>query len=397
MNVLDLKTFTWSKPHSVPPRYNHSATLVDRKLYIYAGKDESGKTVSDLFVVDLDSLKVLPQMGLSGEVALLKSQHFTEYIGNQQMMVFGKHGENEYGMWLLDLGTLHWKTLPRDRCFTDGVWNYFTACNADELSGGGINNQWEATIKGKDTSINLDGRQKLLLFLGNVDHERPQPYDHFKDMLLVNPEIMFLWQVPEAKLQDDFLSLLQEGQDWADYEIVSSTEEGSEPVKCHRAVLWSRWQHFRHLSRSGMREISKAQLRLPESRLVIETFVFFLYTDQLPDLIDAFVLTSLLVMGNLYLLPRLSKLCCRKLATGDFLTVETCASIFQAAVEAREEGLKALILEFMFRHHGAILRCRSLMNMSEQAWEEFLDHVPEDGVLVSPSKMTNTAATKLSS
>ncbi len=46
LSVLDLKSFTWSKFHGVPPRYNHSATLVGHKMYIYAGKDEHGNAVA---------------------------------------------------------------------------------------------------------------------------------------------------------------------------------------------------------------------------------------------------------------------------------------------------------------------------------------------------------------
>lgn len=371
LNVLDLHTFAWSKPYTVPPRYNHSATLVGRRLYVYAGKDESGKTVPDLFAVDLDSFKVIPQIGLSGDIAYLKSQHFTEHLGDNNLVVFGKHGDNEYGLWLLDLSTLHWHSLSKEHCLSEGVWNFFTSCPMADLAGPPTT---------KDTRDRT--QQKALLFLGNLDCDRPQPYDHFRDMLVVDPEAMALWQIPEPTLQHDFHSLLSEGMEWADYSLVSQQDPA--PIRCHRAVLWARWLHFRHLSHSGMKEATSNSITFPEGREVLVVFLHFLYTDELLAATEWQTLAGLLVMANMYLLPRLTKLCCRRLA--QTLTTETCGGIFQASVEAHQEGLKMLVLEFMFKNYGAVLKSRALSGLSEQALDEFLEHVPHDSILISSKK-----------
>ncbi|CDH55639.1 hypothetical protein RO3G_05780 [Lichtheimia corymbifera JMRC:FSU:9682] len=98
LNVLDLKTWTWMQYDKVPPRYNHSSTLVGHKMYIFGGKDEHGNTVSDLYMVNLmHASTYTPHLVLSGHAAntnnsmmLLKSQHFCEAVCGK-LLVFGRY------------------------------------------------------------------------------------------------------------------------------------------------------------------------------------------------------------------------------------------------------------------------------------------------------------------
>ncbi|RKP09665.1 hypothetical protein THASP1DRAFT_8637, partial [Thamnocephalis sphaerospora] len=345
MSVLDLNTFAWSKPHPVPPRYNHSALLVHDRMYIYAGKDGSGKTVTDLYVVDLRLGKVLPQTGITGDVELLKSHHFTEYVGDGRLVMFGKFMKNEedseYNLWLLDLGTLEWSKLPKERCLERGVWNYFTVATAEEL--------------GESASGTTDPSQRRLVFLGNADPKRPQLYDHFRDLLVVNLEPAGVWQVPATTLGSDFAWLLDHPE-LADFSL---RPQDDEPVMVHRAVLCARWPHFRNLQASGMRETKDGWLELPESSEVVNAFVYYLYVDQLPEHASWEVVTGVLEIANIYLLPRLAKLCCRLLVERH-MSLATCAPIFQAAVMAGESGLKLVALEYIFMHFGSVWRLQSL-------------------------------------
>jgi hypothetical protein len=170
---LDLNSMAWTRYHDMPPRYNHSATLVGNKMYIYAGKDEQGNTVSDLFMVNLSKLPYTPHLVLSGNqqscrMVLLKSQHFCDTACGK-LLVFGRYlnkyqqtnsPESTYSLWMLDLDTLEWEKQECDGHFEIGGWNYFTIIN-------------EKT-SGEESSINN------LLFLGNTDPYRPQGYDHFR-------------------------------------------------------------------------------------------------------------------------------------------------------------------------------------------------------------------------
>lgn len=200
LSVLDLKTFTWSKYHGVPPRYNHSATLVGHKMYIYAGKDEHGNTISDLYVVNLNTAPYTPHLVLNGstnsQMVLLKSQHFCEAVC-QKLLVFGRYlthsnninnpsatissssnnsnsgssnggsvissPESMYGLWMLDLDTLTWERQDCNANFEVGGWNYFTVFS-------------ESNNEAMDQQVTMNN----LFFLGNTDPFRPQGYDHFR-------------------------------------------------------------------------------------------------------------------------------------------------------------------------------------------------------------------------
>lgn len=171
--VLDLLTMTWTTYRDVPPRYNHSATLVGNKMYIYAGKDEQGNTVSDLYVINLLNTIYTPHLVLSGhqqsaQMVLLKSQHFCDTTCGK-LVVFGRYlnhnntNEGIYSLWMLDLDTLEWeKKQAFDGVFEAGGWNYFTIINESS-------NDYQS-------QVNVNN----LLFLGNTDPYRPQGYDHFR-------------------------------------------------------------------------------------------------------------------------------------------------------------------------------------------------------------------------
>lgn len=193
LSILDLQTFTWSKFNGVPPRYNHSATLVGKKMYIYAGKDEHGNTVSDLFVINVGVPPYTPHLVLSGSqssansrMVLLKSQHFCEAVCGK-LLVFGRylaagaqHHPNTthhhhltnpdavYGLWMLDLDTLEWQRQDCNANFEVGGWNYFTVVTEN------VDSSTVGTDNGSQVTVNN------LFFLGNTEAERQQGYDHFR-------------------------------------------------------------------------------------------------------------------------------------------------------------------------------------------------------------------------
>lgn len=202
MNVLDLNAMTWSQQHEVPPRYNHSATLVGNKMYIYGGKNEQGNTVSDLFVINLQSTsqQYACHLVLKGsqntQMALMKSQHFCDAVCGK-LFVFGKFtsarpnplltqqqqqqlNENMgYSLWMLDLDTLEWKRQNCNKHFEVGGWNYFTIIQEVQPSMSTVDDYHQ-----QQQQLILDQSQVTtthhLLFLGNTDVARTQGYDHFR-------------------------------------------------------------------------------------------------------------------------------------------------------------------------------------------------------------------------
>ncbi|RKP22812.1 hypothetical protein SYNPS1DRAFT_19536, partial [Syncephalis pseudoplumigaleata] len=339
MIALDLETFTWEKPCLVPPRYNHSALLIGDRMFIYAGKNGSGKTVTDLYALDLRLNKLLPQTGITGDIEPLKSYQFTEYIGDNRILIFGKFlkpsQEVEHSTWLLDIDTLVCRKLPNERYLDSGSWSYFTTVTTEELG---------------ETAAGIgDPRQRRLVFLGNADAERPEVYDHFRDLLVVDIEPTGVWQIPRVTMELDFSQLL-ESSELTDFTLKPAD---GEPIGVHRAVLHARWPHFRMMYTSGMKEATCDGIDFPEPHSVVMAFSRFLYTDQLDEDAPVDVVLGVLSMASLYLLPRLTKLCCRRLAE-KHLTTSTAAKIFQAAITANECGLKLVALEYIFRNFGRV-------------------------------------------
>ncbi|KAI7907203.1 uncharacterized protein BX663DRAFT_495173 [Cokeromyces recurvatus] len=392
LSILDLKTFHWTKHHGIPPRYNHSATLIGHKMYIYAGKDEHGSTVSDLFVVNLNTPPYTPHLVLStsnnSQMVLLKSQHFCEAICGK-LVIFGRYlinnntNESSYGLWMLDLDTFIWDRQDCNGIFEVGGWNYFTILQDNQ----------------QQQQVNLNN----LFFLGNTDPFRPQGYDHFRDALMIDSETLGLFDIPSSLPIYSGFSKLLNNPELSDFIIVPANGQS---FFVHRVILITRWPHFRNMYKSGMIESQQGRMEIPEPYQVVFAFLKYLYNDRLDDTESCDTICHLLILANMYLLNRLKKLCCERLYE-NHLSVENCGIIFEKAIASEEIGLKTLALNFMFRHLGQILKTDILIEMSPMVRKEFLDAVPEDAVLdihhhqyrqnnYSPNSLMQMSSSKLS-
>ncbi|OBZ91336.1 Kelch domain-containing protein 3 [Choanephora cucurbitarum] len=360
--VLDLKTFKWTRYPGVPPRYNHSATLIGRKMYIYAGKDEHGNTISDLFVINLNAPPYTPHLVLSGsansQMVLLKSQHFCEAVCGK-LLVFGKYLTQQhngieynstYGLWMLDLETLVWEKQECNAHFEVGGWNYFAV-----VSERGIND---------------------LLFLGNTDPLRIQGYDHFRDALVINSETLGLYDIPVFGVSCEFSQLLN-NPELSDFVIVPANGQA---LYVHQVILMTRWPHFRNIYNSGMIEATQRRMEIPEPYEVVLAFLKYLYNDRLEEEESCHIICDVLVMANMYLLHRLKKICCERLYRRH-LSIENCGLILEKAITAEEIGLKTLALDYMFQNLGHVLKSDILLRMPVEIRTEFLNAVPENAVL----------------
>ncbi|CAO3589969.1 unnamed protein product [Absidia cylindrospora] len=397
-------------------------------MYIYAGKDEQGNTVSDLFMVNLNNPPYTPHPILSGSqsnstttnspMVLLKSQHFCEAVCGK-LLVFGRYinngskntyhtnnsnalsnggcdgnsrimaatgttassaiqnnntsninnnnnaPESMYGLWMLDLDTLEWERQDCDANFDVGGWNYFTVITENIRPNGSPSNDEQSQV-----ALNS------LLFLGNTQMYRPQGYDHFRDALVINGESLGLYDIPPRQCANEFGQLLN-NPELSDFVITSI--EGQE-LYVHQVILITRWPHFRNMYKSGMMEAQQGRMEISEPYPVVLAFLRYLYTDHLDMDVPGDVVCDILVLANMYLLHRLKKICCQRLHQR-YLTIDTCTTIFEKAIMTEEVGLKLLALDFMFNHYGAILKADLLHQMSNFARLEFLECIPDESVL----------------
>ncbi|CAO3594339.1 unnamed protein product [Absidia cylindrospora] len=397
-------------------------------MYIYAGKDEQGNTVSDLFMVNLNTPPYIPHTILDGsqsnsQMVLLKSQHFCEavcgkllvfgrYINNSNNTTYNSNGlvhgacgiggttynsnannsrinttsattttpstaaaittstqnttpESMYGLWMLDLDTLEWERQECNSSFDIGGWNYFTVITENIRPNG-------ATSNDEQSQVALNS----LFFLGNTELFRPQGHDHFRDALVINGESLGLYDIPPLKSSNEFGQLLNNSE-LSDFVIVASC---GQELHVHQVILITRWPHFRNMYKSGMIETQQHRMEISEPYPVVLAFLKYLYSDHLAMDESWQVICEILVMANMYLLHRLKKICCQRLYE-KHLTIDTCTTIFEKAIMAEEMGLKLLALDFMFHRYGAILKADLLHQMSSFARQEFVECVPDDAVL----------------
>ncbi|KAI7900069.1 uncharacterized protein BX663DRAFT_477289 [Cokeromyces recurvatus] len=369
--ILDLNEMIWTKYNHMPPRYNHSATLIGHKMYIFAGKDEQGSTVSDLFMVNLSKLPFTPHLVLSSNsnqgMVLLKSQHFCDTICGK-LFVFGRFvngqhdSESIHSLWSLDLDALEWEKQDCDRHFEVGNWNYFGIFNKEE-----------------ESEVN----SHHLLFLGNMDPYRAYGYDHFRQVerkrtnaFIIHSESLGFYDIPDSKLSVEFMQLLNTPE-LSDFSIFAAN---GEKIHVHQVILLTRWPHFKNIHKSGMLEAIEQKMTIPEPVEVVMAFLKFLYSDRLDESETCEIICELLVLANLYCLQKLKKLCCERLYRC-YLTIENCGLIFEKAILAEEIGLKMLVLNFMFQNYGFILKSNMLMDLPASIRKEFLDAVPNEAVL----------------
>lgn len=134
-------------------------------------------------------------------------------------------------------------------------------------------------------------------------------------------------------------------------------------IHCHTLILLARWPHFNRLMSAKMQEFHTRTLDLPEPHTVITSLIQFFYTDRLP-VVSTPVLARLLVLSNLYEIPRLRTLCLGKLLRE--LTVEFATTVWCAAREADERGLERRAGKVCFEHWGEVVRTRGFRSMKRE-------------------------------
>ncbi|KAL9092552.1 MAG: hypothetical protein Q9165_004356 [Trypethelium subeluteriae] len=171
----------------------------------------------------------------------------------------------------------------------------------------------------------------------------------------------------------------------------------SRPIHAHRLILQARWPHFNRVYNSQMLEFHTKKMHIPEPYSVVRSFLYYLYTDSIaqnsyssssssastdtaasgPSLWDV---AGMLVMANMYDMPRLRLLCVNRLSRE--LDVENAARIWERAATAGEEWLKRRAASFCMCHWGRVVRTVGFASLRRRALMELCEEVDADGRVV---------------
>lgn len=154
----------------------------------------------------------------------------------------------------------------------------------------------------------------------------------------------------------------------------------SKPVHVHKLILQARWPHFARLWNSQMREFHTRKLVLPEPYSAVRAFLYYIYTDSIaahiehaPSLVNV---AGMLVMANMYDMPRLRSLCVDRL--GKELDVEHAAIIWERASTAGEEWLRKRAARFCMIHWGRVVRTEGFRTLPQESLVELCEEATDE-------------------
>ncbi|EGE80864.1 kelch repeat protein [Blastomyces dermatitidis ATCC 18188] len=179
-------------------------------------------------------------------------------------------------------------------------------------------------------------------------------------------------------------SIMSPSSSHAQSTFLTSTDSTSQPIHVHRIILQARWPHFKRLYSAQMAEYHTKKMHIPEPYSVVRAFLYYLYTDSIaghPEYCsDITEVAGMLVMANLYDMPKLRLLCVNRLSRE--LDVDNAAIIWDRAGRTNEEWLKRRAASFCLANWGRVVRTEGFRNLSRQSLMELCEVVDMEGRVV---------------
>lgn len=170
---------------------------------------------------------------------------------------------------------------------------------------------------------------------------------------------------------------------------LSTNTPTSPPIHVHKMILQARWPHFKRLYAAKMAEFHNHKMHVPEPYSVVRAFLYYLYTDSIAphhtycqDLTDV---AGMLVMANLYDMPKLRLLCVHRLSRE--LDVEHAAIVWERAGRTNEEWLKHRAARFCLSNWGRVVRTEGFRTLSRASLMELCEVVDMEGRVVNGEEL----------
>lgn len=171
--------------------------------------------------------------------------------------------------------------------------------------------------------------------------------------------------------------------------FLSTSALTSTPIHVHKLILQARWPHFNRLYASQMAEFQTKKMHIPEPYSVVRAFLYYLYTDSIAkhatycsDLADV---AGLLVMANVYDMPRLRLLCIHRLSRE--IDVEHAAIVWERAGTAGEEWLRRRASTYCLTHWGRVVRSEGFRRLSRQSMMSLCEVIDVEGRVVGGDEL----------
>lgn len=167
----------------------------------------------------------------------------------------------------------------------------------------------------------------------------------------------------------------------------------SEPIHVHRILLQLRWPHFKRLYSAQMAEYHTKRMHIPEPYSVVRAFLYYLYTDSIvghPEYCSSTIdIAGVLVMANLYDMPKLRLLCVNRLSRE--LDVENAAIIWERAGRTNEHWLMRRAAQFCLTYWGRVVRTDGFKSLSHQSLIQLCEVVDTEGRIMAGPELEMVA------
>ncbi|KAL8872094.1 MAG: hypothetical protein Q9174_002217 [Haloplaca sp. 1 TL-2023] len=167
------------------------------------------------------------------------------------------------------------------------------------------------------------------------------------------------------------------------------TATTSAPIYVHKLVLRARWPHFTRVFNAQMAEFHTKKMHIPEPYVVVRAFLYYLYTDSIaahPEYCPSLdCVAGLLVMANVYDMPRLRLLCLHRLSRE--LDVEHAAVVWERAGTAGEDWLQRRAASYCLTHWGRVVRTLGFRQLSRQSMMDICEVIDVEGRVVGGEEL----------
>ncbi|KAJ5676777.1 uncharacterized protein N7477_002410 [Penicillium maclennaniae] len=168
----------------------------------------------------------------------------------------------------------------------------------------------------------------------------------------------------------------------------------SAPIHVHKIILQLRWPHFKRLYSAQMAEYHTKRMHIPEPYSVVRAFLYYLYTDSIaghPEYCASVIdVAGMLVMANLYDMPKLRLLCVNRLSRE--LDVDNAAIVWERAGRTNEHWLMRRAAKFCLTHWGRVVRTDGFKSLSHQSLIELCEVVDTEGRIIAGPELEMVGA-----
>ncbi|KAG2222649.1 hypothetical protein INT45_008313 [Circinella minor] len=294
-----------------------------------------------------------------------------------------------FHIWALNLANLVWMRIDIGATFASGSWNRGVLASDNEVGGEGENNN-----NSSNKFYVLGHRDRDLL----DDYNRRQV--NFDHIAIVDMEAFGIYLHPPSTCapiaQELGLSMLNEPS-MSDIELVTFDKKS---IPANSSILSQRWPYFSNLiktttttnnnsssnsSRDGIgigksnsnNSIDKNNnnnngdsyykvLSFPENYPVALAFLQYIYTDHLmtAQQHQPYILSRLLVLADMYSMPRLSQLATH--ALHQILTISTASMVYETAALTCRTALQIRALRVMINAKKMLQQQQQMMQQQQQ-------------------------------